>query len=353
MSASDYEFEEMPSAFLQEVDQITETQLQTAGGSSSTSASRASKAPQTSDTIEVLTDEDEVTILPPPRTTASKVAFRPAKFATTTKPTPPSLPSTSNTSKPSASLALASKTGSTADTSIDFDDDWDENALAELDQLESNAWRAPPLTRQTTLTGEVLSHQSQAGPSRSTSAHPFGKKAAKTKYWDRTAFSATGKRKSAGKGKRKSFAHDEDEHEEEEVDFEQFPAPFVPRAFLFLILTVTDRSHPSIRSWETLCVLMMFVSTVDIIRPAPPMKLQADAEAAQEWIYPLNHPKRDYQYNIVRNSLFENSLVALPTGLGKTFIAGVIMLNYYRWFPEGKVVFVAPTKPLVAQQIEA
>ncbi|KIO30803.1 hypothetical protein M407DRAFT_222426 [Tulasnella calospora MUT 4182] len=83
------------------------------------------------------------------------------------------------------------------------------------------------------------------------------------------------------------------------------------------------------------------------------MKLQADAEAAQEWIYPLNHPKRDYQYNIVRNSLFENSLVALPTGLGKTFIAGVIMLNYYRWFPEGKVVFVAPTKPLVAQQIEA
>jgi ATP-dependent DNA helicase MPH1 len=25
----------------------------------------------------------------------------------------------------------------------------------------------------------------------------------------------------------------------------------------------------------------------------------------------------------------------------------------YRWFPEGKAVFVAPTKPLVAQQIDA
>ncbi|KAL9715744.1 3'-5' DNA helicase [Leucoagaricus gongylophorus] len=83
------------------------------------------------------------------------------------------------------------------------------------------------------------------------------------------------------------------------------------------------------------------------------MKLKPDLLETKHWFYPLNKPKRDYQYNIVKNSLFENTIISVPTGLGKTFIAGVIMLNYYRWFPEGKVVFVAPTKPLVSQQIEA
>lgn len=29
------------------------------------------------------------------------------------------------------------------------------------------------------------------------------------------------------------------------------------------------------------------------------------------------------------------------------------VLVVYNWFPQGKVVFVAPTKPLVAQQIDA
>lgn len=39
--------------------------------------------------------------------------------------------------------------------------------------------------------------------------------------------------------------------------------------------------------------------------------------------------------------------------MGKTFIAAVVMYNFYRWYPTCKVVFMAPTKPLVAQQIEA
>ncbi|KAI9144812.1 hypothetical protein BKA69DRAFT_744589 [Paraphysoderma sedebokerense] len=71
------------------------------------------------------------------------------------------------------------------------------------------------------------------------------------------------------------------------------------------------------------------------------------------WIYPTNYPVRDYQFNIVQKALFVNTLVSLPTGLGKTLIAAVVMYNYYRWFPRGKIVFMAPTKPLVAQQIKA
>ncbi|XP_066197441.1 Fanconi anemia group M protein [Saccopteryx leptura] len=71
------------------------------------------------------------------------------------------------------------------------------------------------------------------------------------------------------------------------------------------------------------------------------------------WIYPTNCPVRDYQVHIARAALFCNTLVCLPTGLGKTFIAAVVMYNFYRWFPSGKVVFLAPTKPLVTQQIEA
>ncbi|GFP81410.1 fanconi anemia group m protein homolog [Phtheirospermum japonicum] len=78
-----------------------------------------------------------------------------------------------------------------------------------------------------------------------------------------------------------------------------------------------------------------------------------DPEAAKTWIYPVNVPHRDYQYSITRTALFSNTLVVLPTGLGKTLIAAVVMYNFFRWFPEGKIVFAAPSRPLVLQQIEA
>lgn len=78
-----------------------------------------------------------------------------------------------------------------------------------------------------------------------------------------------------------------------------------------------------------------------------------DSSSAKVWIYPTNYPIRDYQLKISEAALFQNTLVCLPTGLGKTFIAAVVMYNFYRWYPSGKIVFMAPTKPLVAQQIEA
>ncbi|KAJ9167176.1 hypothetical protein P3X46_021846 [Hevea brasiliensis] len=78
-----------------------------------------------------------------------------------------------------------------------------------------------------------------------------------------------------------------------------------------------------------------------------------DVEAAKTWIYPVNVPLREYQLAITKTALFSNTLVALPTGLGKTLIAAVVMYNYFRWFPDGKIVFAAPSRPLVMQQIEA
>ena len=85
-----------------------------------------------------------------------------------------------------------------------------------------------------------------------------------------------------------------------------------------------------------------------------PTHHELDHEALKTWVYPMNLGAiREYQYSIVSNSLYNNTLVALPTGLGKTFIAATVMLNFYRWTKSAQIVFVAPTKPLVSQQVEA
>lgn len=71
------------------------------------------------------------------------------------------------------------------------------------------------------------------------------------------------------------------------------------------------------------------------------------------YVYPVNYEVRDYQRNIVRKALTRNLICALPTGLGKTFIASVVMLNWYRWTKEAKIIFIAPTRPLVSQQVQS
>ena len=79
-----------------------------------------------------------------------------------------------------------------------------------------------------------------------------------------------------------------------------------------------------------------------------------DEEEIKTWVYPTNLGNiREYQFNIVARGLYHNLLVALPTGLGKTFIAATVMLNWFRWTRNSQIVFVAPTRPLVSQQVNA
>ena len=55
---------------------------------------------------------------------------------------------------------------------------------------------------------------------------------------------------------------------------------------------------------------------------------------ARHWVYPATVPEREYQVDIIKTALLQNTLVCLPTGLGKTLIAAVLMYNFTRWFPE-------------------
>lgn len=80
---------------------------------------------------------------------------------------------------------------------------------------------------------------------------------------------------------------------------------------------------------------------------------QLNEDALSTYIYPTNLPEREYQFNIVKTALFQNTLCALPTGLGKTFIASTVMFNFYRWSKTAKIIFMAPTRPLVSQQLHA
>ncbi|PVU99478.1 hypothetical protein BB559_000678 [Furculomyces boomerangus] len=80
-----------------------------------------------------------------------------------------------------------------------------------------------------------------------------------------------------------------------------------------------------------------------------------DGSAILSYLYPLidGQQVRAYQQMAILKCLKENTLVSLPTGLGKTFIAAVVMANYARWFPEGLMIFLAPSRPLVTQQAKA
>jgi len=67
-----------------------------------------------------------------------------------------------------------------------------------------------------------------------------------------------------------------------------------------------------------------------------------------ELIKPSTVEQRDYQTNIAAEAMKESTLVVLPTGLGKTIVA-LILVAETLLRKKGKVLFLAPTKPLVQQ----
>ena len=68
------------------------------------------------------------------------------------------------------------------------------------------------------------------------------------------------------------------------------------------------------------------------------------------FVVPETMQKRTYQFSISMNALEGNTLVVIPTGLGKTAIALIVAAS--RLYQNGgKVLMMAPTKPLVEQHL--
>jgi ERCC4-related helicase len=63
--------------------------------------------------------------------------------------------------------------------------------------------------------------------------------------------------------------------------------------------------------------------------------------------------RRAYQENIFINCLNTNCLVVIPTGLGKTIIALMLAIHRLSETPNSKIIFLAPTKPLVNQHYKS
>ncbi len=66
-----------------------------------------------------------------------------------------------------------------------------------------------------------------------------------------------------------------------------------------------------------------------------------------------NFKPRLYQELIAATAMKRNTLVVLPTGLGKTLIAGLVAAYRLQKYPKSKVLVLAPTRPLCAQHQKA
>lgn len=65
-----------------------------------------------------------------------------------------------------------------------------------------------------------------------------------------------------------------------------------------------------------------------------------------------NIKPRMYQQLIFGKAVQQNTLVVLPTGLGKTLIALMLATARLQSYPNSKILFLAPTRPLVEQHFE-
>ncbi len=63
--------------------------------------------------------------------------------------------------------------------------------------------------------------------------------------------------------------------------------------------------------------------------------------------------RRAYQENIALRALKRNTLVVLPTALGKTTIAILVAIQRLSQYPWGKILVLAPTRPLVMQHYKS
>lgn len=61
---------------------------------------------------------------------------------------------------------------------------------------------------------------------------------------------------------------------------------------------------------------------------------------------------RLYQETILSTCVQKNTLVVLPTGMGKTGIALLLSIQRLKQYPSSKILFLAPTKPLAEQHLQ-
>ena len=65
-----------------------------------------------------------------------------------------------------------------------------------------------------------------------------------------------------------------------------------------------------------------------------------------------NFEPRLYQQTILATAAEKNTLVVLPTGMGKTNIFLMLAAQRLKQFPNSKVLFIGPTRPLIEQYMD-